>query len=157
MEHRVGEIVLAVVAEGVDVPDLLPRLHHVLGVRVVILHGPSLTGAGVGIQTAFALTKDILQVCQGDRVPLLALCGAVLGDEGVGAAGHAGRIGVDDLIVVAVCTGKVIGNALLRVGDALAQRLADGERDVADVRRDGGIVVEDRPTGIAAAGQPAEN
>ena len=46
---------------------------------------------------ALSVSQELLQVLQGDFLPALLLCGAVLADEGVGVAGHGE--GLDDLIV----------------------------------------------------------
>ena len=47
--------------EGVDVPGLILRLHHILCIWIVILYRPSLAGAGVGVETALALPKNDLR------------------------------------------------------------------------------------------------
>ena len=78
-------------------------------------------------------------------------------DKGVGVAGHIGRIGVDDLIVVPTRSGKVLSDPGLRIGDPFAQDLIDSKGDVAYVLNDGGVVVENRLVGTAAAGQAAED
>ena len=85
------------------------------------------------------------------------LGGAVLGDKGVGVAGHIAGVGVDDLIVVAAGRGEVLGNPGLCVGNALTQNLIDSKSNIVGILNDGGIVVENGPTGTAAAGQAAED
>ena len=157
MEYCIGKIALAVVGEGIDVPGLLPCLHHVLGVRVVVLHRPGLAGAGVGIEAALALPENGLHIRQGDCVPGFAFGGAVLGDKGVGVAAHVGGVGVDNLVVISASGSEVLGDPGLRIGDALAQNLIDGKSDVVGVLDDGGIVIEDGLAGAAAAGQAAED
>ena len=157
MEYCIGKITLAVVDEGIDVPGLLPCLHHVRGVRIVVLHRPYLTGTGVGKEAALALAENSLQIRQGDGVPLLTLGGAVLCDKGVGVACHITGVGTDNLIVVPTRSGKVLSDPGLRIGDPLAQDLIDGKSDVAYILDDSGVVIEDGLAGIAAAGQPAED
>ena len=157
VEHRIGKVALPVIGEGVDVPGLLLRLHHVCGFRVIILYRPGLAGAGVGVEAAFALPENSLHIRQGDSVPGVPLGGAVLGDKGVGVAAHAGGVGVDNLVVISASGSEVLGNPGLRIGDALAQNLIDGKSDVVGVLDDGGIVIEDGLAGAAAAGQAAED
>ena len=157
MEHRIRKVALPVVGEGIDVPGFLLCFYHIGGVRVIILHRPGLAGAGVGVETAFALPENGLHIRQGDGIPGLPLGGAVLGDKGVGVAAHVGGIGVDDLVVIAAGGGKILGDPGLRVGDALAQNLIDGKGDVIGVLDNSGVVVEDGLSSAAAAGQAAED
>lgn len=103
------------------------------------------------------MAEDILHIRHGDGFPILALGGAILCDKGVGVAGHVGRIGVDDLIVVPTRSGKVLGNPGLRIGDPLAQDLIDGKSDVAYVLDDSGVVIENGLAWSAAAGQTAKD
>ncbi len=80
-----------------------------------------------------------------------------MGDKGVGVAAHVGGVGVDNLVVISASGSEVLGDPGLRIGDALAQNLIDGKGDVIGVLDDGGVVVEDRLAGAAAAGQATEN
>lgn len=77
MGYCIRKITLAVIDEGVDAIGLLFRLHDVRGIRVIVLHRPGLTGAGVGKEAALALAENGLYIRQGDGIPRLILGGTV--------------------------------------------------------------------------------
>ncbi len=157
VKDRISEITLSIVGEGVDVPDFLLCLHHILGLGIIVLHRARLIGASVRIETALTLSEYSLHVCQGDGIPALALGSAVLGDKRIDVAGHIAGVRIDDFVVVTARRGKILSDPGLCVSDTLAQNLIDGKGDVIGVLDDGGVVVEDRLAGAAAAGQATEN
>ena len=65
--------------------------------------------------------------------PILILGGAVLGENEVGVADEVSFIGIDDLVLVAVSPGKVLGDTGFHVVDPLTQNLIYGERDVVNI------------------------
>ena len=67
------------------------------------------------------------------------------------------REGVNNLVVVPACCGKILCGAGLCVSDALGLDLVDGGGNTVHVRGDSLTVVENGLAGCAAAGEPAEN
>ena len=157
MEDLIGKVGLALVDDGIDVPDLRPAFIR-LGLRI-IRDRPGFAGAGEGVEVAHLCTQGLFQVSQGDVLPVLALGGTVLADKSVGIAHQIVGIGIDDLIVVTAGLGKVVRNPLFHIINALSKNLIDGKGDLVGIFNDGSIVVHNG-LGIrirGAAEQAAEN
>nr|WP_326184420.1 hypothetical protein [uncultured Oscillibacter sp.] len=82
----------------------------------------------------FSLAQSLLKIGQRDGLPVLFFFGAVLSNESIGVTDQIGSVGIDDLILVAVRAGKVLGDPGLRIRDPFTEYLADSKNDVICVR-----------------------
>lgn len=64
-----------------------------------------------------------------------------MGENEVGVADEVSFIGIDDLVLVAVSPGKVLGDTGFYVIDPLAQNLIYGEGDVVNIFCNGAVIV----------------
>ena len=91
-----------------------------------------------------ARTQDLLHVGEGDGGKVQIFRRTVLRDKQVGIADEIPLIGIDYFIVISVCSGKIIGDALLHILNALSENLIDCKGSLIHIFRNGRIVIEDR-------------
>ena len=91
-----------------------------------------------------ARTQDLLHVGEGDGGKVQIFRRAVLRNKQVGIADEIPLIGIDYFIVISVCSGKIIGDALLHILNALSENLIDRKGSLIHIFRNGCVVVEDR-------------
>ena len=91
-----------------------------------------------------ARTQDLLHVGEGDGGKVQIFRRAVLRNKQVGIADEIPLIGIDYFIAISVCSGKIIGDALLHILNALSENLIDRKGSLIHIFRNGRIVVEDR-------------
>ena len=70
-------------------------------------------------------------------------------DKQVGIADKIPLIGIDYFIVVSVCSGKIIGDALLHILNTLSENLIDCKGSLIHIFRNGRVVIEDRLPGCS--------
>ena len=96
-----------------------------------------------------ARTQDLLHVGEGDGGKVQFSCRAVLRDEKVGVADKTPLIGIDYFIVISVCSGKIIGDALLHILNTFSENLIDRKGSLIHIFRNGCVVIEDRLPGYS--------
>ena len=96
-----------------------------------------------------ARTQDPLHVGEGDGGKVQIFRRAVLRNKQVGIADEISLIGIDYFIVISVCSGKIIGDALLRILNALSENLIDRKGSLIHIFRNGRVVIEDRLPGCS--------
>ena len=96
-----------------------------------------------------ARTQDLLHVGEGDGDKVQFFCRTILRDKQVGIADEIPLIGIDYSIVISVCSGKIIGDALLHILNALSENLIDRKGSLIHIFRNGRVVVEDRLPGCS--------
>ena len=106
-----------------------------------------------------ARTQELLHIGKSNGGKVQLFCCAVLRDEKVGVADKIPLIGIDYFIVIPACSGKIIGDALLRILNALSENLIDRKGSLIHIFRNGCVVIEDRLpncSGRSAARQAPE-
>ena len=96
-----------------------------------------------------ARTQDLLHVGEGDGGKVQIFRRAILRDKQVGIADEIPLIGIDYFIVISVCSGKIIGDALLHILNALSENLIDRKGSLIHIFRNGRVVIEDRLSGCS--------
>ena len=91
-----------------------------------------------------ARTQDLLHVGEGDGGKVQFFRRTVLRDKQVGIADEIPLIGIDYFIAISVCSGKIIGDALLHILNTFSENLIDRKGSLIHIFRNGRIVVEDR-------------
>ena len=91
-----------------------------------------------------ARTQDLLHVGEGDGGKVQIFRRAVLRNKQVGIADKIPLIGIDYFLVISVCSGKIIGDALLHILNTFSENLIDRKGSLIHIFRNGRIVVEDR-------------
>ena len=91
-----------------------------------------------------ARTQDLLHVGEGDGGKVQIFRRAVLRNKQVVIADKIPLIGIDYFIVISVCSGKIIGDALLHILNTFSENLIDRKGSLIHIFRNGRIVVEDR-------------
>ena len=95
----VSKIRLAVVADGVDHPDL-GSCGFLPGLRVFRCDLTALPHAGIRVEMLFVLPQDSGQIIQRNALKILIPGSAILRDDEIGVIDGAGRIGIFDLHLV---------------------------------------------------------
>ena len=96
-----------------------------------------------------ARTQDLLHVGEGDGGKVQIFRRAVLRNKQVGIADEIPLIGIDYFIVISVCSGKIIGDALLHILNTFSENLVDCKGGLVHVFRNSRIVIEDRLPGCS--------
>ena len=96
-----------------------------------------------------ARTQELLHIGKSNGGKVQLFCCAVLRDEKVGVADKIPLIGIDYFIVIPACSGKIIGDALLRILNALSENLIDRKGSLIHIFRNGCVVIEDRLPGYS--------
>ena len=96
-----------------------------------------------------ARTQDLLHVGEGDGGKVQIFRRTVLRDKQVGIADEIPLIGIDYFIVISVCSGKIIGDALLHILNAFSEDLIDRKGSPIHIFRNGRVVIEDRLPGCS--------
>ena len=96
-----------------------------------------------------ARTQDLLHVGEGDGGKVQIFRRTVLRDKQVGIADEIPLIGIDYSIVISVCSGKIIGDALLHILNAFSEDLIDRKGSPIHIFRNGRVVIEDRLPGCS--------
>ena len=91
-----------------------------------------------------ARTQDLLHVGEGDGGKVQIFRRAVLRNKQVGIADATPLIGIDYFIAISVCSGTIIGDALLHILNTFSENLIDRKGSLIHIFRNGRIVVEDR-------------
>ena len=118
-EDGIGKVILAIVNNGVNVPEFGGGLYNVWGFRVIILHSAGFTRSRVGIKVREALAERLFHVRQGNGLKILISGGTILGKEEIGVAHQITFIGIDDFILIPVRSRKVLCDAVHHIINAL--------------------------------------
>ena len=70
-------------------------------------------------------------------------------DKQIGIADEIPLIGIDNFIVISVCSGKIIGDAHLHILNAFSEDLIDRKGSLIHIFRNGRVVIEDRLPGCS--------
>lgn len=89
-------------------------------------------------------SQELLHIGKSNGGKVQLFCRTVLRDKQVGIADKIPLIGIDYFIVISVCSGKIIGDALLHILNALSENLIDRKGSLIHIFRNGCVVIEDR-------------
>ena len=144
-KNGVRKIGFTIIADRVDVP-CLRRIFLAVLLRRDSTH---LHRSAEAVKVREARTQDLLHVGEGDGGKVQIFRRAILRDKQVGIADEIPLIGIDYFIVISVCSGKIIGDALLHILNALSENLIDRKGSLIHIFRNGCVVIEDRLPGCS--------
>ena len=94
-------------------------------------------------------SQELLHIGKSNGGKVQFFCHTILRDKQVGIADEIPLIGIDYFIVISVCSGKIIGDALLHILNALSENLIDRKGSLVHIFRNGCVVIEDRLPGCS--------
>ena len=141
----VRKVGFTIIADRVDVP-CLRRIFLAVLLRRDNTH---LHRSAEAVKVREARTQDLLHVGEGDGGKVQFFRRAVLRDKQVGIADKIPLIGIDYFIVIPVCSGEIVGDALLHILNAFSENLIDRKGSLIHIFRNGCVVIEDRLPGYS--------
>ena len=91
-----------------------------------------------------ARTQELLHIGKSNGGKVQLFRRAVLRNKQVGIADKIPLIGIDYFIVISVCSGKIVGDALLHILNTFSENLIDRKGSLIHIFRNSCVVIEDR-------------